>query len=245
MIILDNVSKRFQHQNGSWFTAVEPTSLTIHQGEIFGLMGYSGAGKSTLLRLINLLERPDTGTVTIDGQNLTALSNNQLRQARQNIGMIFQQFNLMANRTVAENIAFSLEVAGWQKIDIMPRVKECLTIVDLVNRANHYPAQLSGGQKQRVGIARALASKPHVMLADEPTSALDPATTRSVLTCLQEINRKFNVTIVIVTHEMSVIRRLCHRVALLDKGQLLEIAEVHQGEIHAKTTIGQLLINED
>lgn len=245
MITIDSVTKRFQTQDGNWFTAVEPTSLTIQQGEIFGLMGYSGAGKSTLLRLINLLERPDSGTVTIDGKELTSLSNHDLRHARQNIGMIFQQFNLMANRTVAQNIAFALEIAGWEKAAIMPRVMECLEIVDLVNRANHYPAQLSGGQKQRAGIARALAPKPHVMLADEPTSALDPATTKSVLACLKDINEKFNVTIVIVTHEMSVIRKLCNRVALLDKGRLLEVADVHSGQIHATTPIGQLLISDD
>lgn len=245
MITIDNVTKRFQTQDGNWFTAVEPTSLSIQQGEIFGLMGYSGAGKSTLLRLINLLERPDSGTVTIDGKELTSLSNHDLRHARQNIGMIFQQFNLMANRTVAQNIAFALEIAGWEKAAIMPRVMECLEIVDLVNRANHYPAQLSGGQKQRAGIARALAPKPHVMLADEPTSALDPATTKSVLACLKDINEKFNVTIVIVTHEMSVIRKLCNRVALLDKGRLLEVADVHSGQIHATTPIGQLLISDD
>lgn len=232
-------------QDGNEFTAVEPTSLHIEQGEIFGLMGYSGAGKSTLLRLINLLERPDTGTVTIDGQDLTALSANELRKARQNIGMIFQQFNLMANRTVAQNVAFALEVAGWKPTDIIPRVMECLAIVDLTERANHYPAQLSGGQKQRAGIARALAPKPHVMLADEPTSALDPATTRSLLACLQDINQQFNVTIVIVTHEMSVIRRLCHRVALLNHGKLLEVADVSNGQIHATTPIGQGLILED
>lgn len=245
MITLDNVTKQFVGQDGTPFTAVEPTSLTIQQGEIFGLMGYSGAGKSTLLRLMNLLERPDSGSVIIDGQNLTQMSPDALRQARQNIGMIFQQFNLMANRTVAQNVAFALEVAGWAKADIMPRVKECLAIVDLADRANHYPAQLSGGQKQRAGIARALAPRPHVMLADEPTSALDPATTKSVLACLKDINDKFNVTIVIVTHEMSVIRRLCHRVALLDKGKLLEVAEVRDGQIYANTPIGQLLINED
>lgn len=245
MITLDNVTKRFTTQDGNSFIAVEPTSLTIEQGEIFGLMGYSGAGKSTLLRLMNLLERPDSGKVMIDGKELTALSTHELRHARQNIGMIFQQFNLMANRTVAQNVAFALEVAGWQKADIMPRVMECLEIVDLANRANHYPAQLSGGQKQRAGIARALAPKPNVMLADEPTSALDPATTKSVLACLKDINEKFNVTIVIVTHEMSVIRRLCHRVALLDKGKLLEVAQVQQGIIQASTPIGQLLIQED
>lgn len=245
MIQLDNVSKHFLSQDGTPFTAVEPTSLDIAQGEIFGLMGYSGAGKSTLLRLINLLERPDTGTVTVNGQNLTAMTADQLRHARQNIGMIFQQFNLMANRTVAQNVAFALEVAGWNKADIMPRVMQCLEIVDLTARANHYPAQLSGGQKQRAGIARALAPKPQVMLADEPTSALDPATTRSLLACLKDINEQFNVTIVIVTHEMSVIRRLCHRAALLNHGKLLEVAEVTNGEIHAMTEIGKQLILED
>ncbi|RRD90808.1 methionine ABC transporter ATP-binding protein [Conchiformibius steedae] len=245
MIILENVSKRFQNRDKSWFAAVEPTDLHIRAGEIFGLMGYSGAGKSTLLRLINLLERPDSGRVVVDKQDLTAMSEAQLRRARQNIGMIFQQFNLLANRTVAQNVAFPLEIAGWQPEDIRQRVAECLDVVGLNERAEHYPAQLSGGQKQRVGIARALAPKPHVMLADEPTSALDPATTRSVLGCLQDINQRFGVTIVIVTHEMSVIRRLCHRTALLDKGKLLEVAEVKDGEILAQSEIGRELLRED
>ena len=200
MITLNQVSKRYQHQNKSWFTAVESTSLTIRQGEVFGLMGYSGAGKSTLLRLINLLERPDEGTVTVNGNNLTALNAAELRAARQNIGMVFQQFNLLANRTVAENIALPLQIAGWEQHKIQQRVTECLEIVDLVDRIDHFPAQLSGGQKQRAGIARALAPSPSVILADEPTSALDPATTRSVLECLADINKRFNVTIVIVTH---------------------------------------------
>lgn len=245
MIILDHVSKHYQTRDNKDFVAVEPTSLEIKQGEIFGLMGYSGAGKSTLLRLINLLERPDTGTVSVCGQELTALNATQLRQARQNIGMVFQQFNLLNNRTVAENVAFPLEIAKWPSKKIQARVEECLEIVDLQDRANHYPSQLSGGQKQRVGIARALAPQPQVILADEPTSALDPATTRSVLKCLEDINRRFNVTIVIVTHEMSVIRRLCDRAALLDKGRLLEIVEVHGNQIHAQSEIGQELIRED
>ena len=208
-------------------------------------MGYSGAGKSTLLRLINLLERPDSGSVSVDGQTLTALSAPSLRQARQHIGMVFQQFNLLANRTVAANVAFPLEVAGWQRSDIERRVAECLDIVGLTDRANHYPAQLSGGQKQRVGIARALAASPKVILADEPTSALDPATTRSVLECLLDINRRFNVTIVIVTHEMSVIRRLCDRAALLHQGKLLEVIDVKDNQIHAQSAIGQELVQED
>ena len=245
MIILDNVSKRYQTRDQSWFSAVEPTSLEIKDGEIFGLMGYSDAGKSTLLRLINLLERPDTGKVVVGKQELTALNAKELRQARQNIGMVFQQFNLLSNRTVADNVAFPLEIAGWPSEKIQARVAECLDIVGLQERAQHYPAQLSGGQKQRVGIARALASNPQVILADEPTSALDPATTRSVLECLEDINKRFNVTIVIVTHEMSVIRRLCDRAALLDKGRLLEVVEVHNNEIHAQSAVGRELIRED
>nr|WP_314228319.1 methionine ABC transporter ATP-binding protein [uncultured Kingella sp.] len=245
MITLDNVSKKYQTRDKGWFTAVEPTSLHINQGEIFGLMGYSGAGKSTLLRLINLLERPDTGKVLIDNQDLTAMSEAQLRQARQNIGMVFQQFNLLSNRTVAENVAFPLEIAGWDAAKIAQRVQECLEIVDLTERAQHYPAQLSGGQKQRVGIARALAPNPKVILADEPTSALDPITTRSVLGCLQDINTRFQVTIVIVTHEMSVIRKLCHRTALLHSGKLLEVADVKDGVILAQSEIGRELLRDD
>ena len=246
MIVLEQVSKRYRSRdNQSWFTAVEPTSLTIRQGEIFGLMGYSGAGKSTLLRLINLLERPDEGRVTVGNQDLTARSPADLRRARQNIGMVFQQFNLLSNRTVEQNVAFPLEVAGWDKQKIRERVAECLEIVRLSDRSQHYPAQLSGGQKQRVGIARALAPSPHVILADEPTSALDPATTRSVLACLEDINKQFNVTIVIVTHEMSVIRRLCDRTALLHEGKLLEVVEVKNNQIHALSEIGRELIRED
>ena len=219
MITLDRVSKRYQTRDKQWFTAVEPTSLDIGQGEIFGLMGYSGAGKSTLLRLINLLERPDSGRVLVGGEDLTAMTPAQLRRTRQNIGMVFQQFNLLSNRTVSGNVAFPLEIAGWPSEKTAVRVKECLEIVGLSDRAHHYPAQLSGGQKQRVGIARALAPNPKVILADEPTSALDPATTRSVLECLEDINRRFHVTIVIVTHEMNVIRRLCRRTALLHQGR--------------------------
>lgn len=245
MIILDNVSKKYQTRDKTWFTAVEPTSLTIEQGEIFGLMGYSGAGKSTLLRLINLLEHPDSGKVLIDNQDLTAMTDTQLRQARQSIGMVFQQFNLLSNHTVAENVAFPLEIAGWDKDKIAARVAECLEIVGLTERAGHYPAQLSGGQKQRVGIARALAPNPKVILADEPTSALDPITTRSVLACLKKINERFKVTIVIVTHEMSVIRKLCNRTALLHHGKLLEVAEVKDGMILAQSEIGQELLRDD
>ena len=247
MIVLEQVSKRYRHRgaDSNWFTAVAPLSLHIRAGEIFGLMGYSGAGKSTLLRLINLLERPDTGMVKVAGEELTALNSAGLRRARQHIGMVFQQFNLLANRTVADNVAFPLQVAGWATHDIEARVAECLNIVGLADRARHYPAQLSGGQKQRVGIARALAPSPKVILADEPTSALDPATTRSVLECLLDINQRFGVTIVIVTHEMSVIRRLCDRAALLHRGELLEVIDVKDNQIHAQSAIGQELVQED
>lgn len=245
MIVLDQVYKRYNHPNQmQWFDAVHPTSLTIKQGEIFGLIGFSGAGKSTLLRLINLLERPNGGKVMVDGQELTNLANSQLRKARQNIGMVFQQFNLLNNLTVANNIAFPLKIAGWSKSQIQDRVKECLTIVDLEDRIHHYPAQLSGGQKQRVGIARALAPSPHVILADEPTSALDPYTTRSVLECLRDINQRFNVTIVIVTHEMQVIRNLCNRAALMEKGRIVEIANIADKQIIANSDLARKLIED-
>lgn len=245
MIVLDQVYKRYAHPSqGKWFDAVHPTSLTIDQGEIFGLIGFSGAGKSTLLRLINLLERPDGGMVEVDGQDLTRLSSAQLRKARQNIGMIFQQFNLLSNLTVADNVAFPLKIAGWSKAAITKRVKECLAIVDLEDRINHYPAQLSGGQKQRVGIARALAPSPHVILADEPTSALDPFTTRSVLDCLRDINQRFNVTIVIVTHEMQVIRSICNRAALMEHGRIVEIADVKNKQILANSELANKLFED-
>ncbi|KMJ52287.1 ABC transporter ATP-binding protein [Vogesella sp. EB] len=242
MIHLKNVHKRFRRPEGGWFDAVRDTTLHIKAGEIFGLIGFSGAGKSTLLRLINLLERPDHGSVNVDGRDLTGLSAAELRRARQNIGMVFQQFNLMANRTVAANIAFPLEIAGWSRADIDQRVAECLDIVGLADRAGHYPAQLSGGQKQRVGIARALAPRPHVILADEPTSALDPKTTQSILDCLQDINARFGVTVVIVTHEMHVIRSICHRAALLDAGEVVELLEVTDKQVAARSALAKSLL---
>ena len=239
MIELESVRKRYPAPQGSgWFDAVHPISLRIAQGEIFGLIGQSGAGKSTLLRLINLLERPDGGQVRIDGQDLMQLNARGLRQMRQKIGMVFQQFNLMANRTVAGNVAFPLEIAGWSAERIRARVDECLEIVGLTERARHHPAQLSGGQKQRVGIARALAPHPSVILADEPTSALDPQTTQSVLDCLKDINQRFGVTIVIVTHEMQVVRALCQRAAVLSAGRIVDVVEVQGSSItthHAQT----------
>ncbi|NWK76555.1 methionine ABC transporter ATP-binding protein [Aquitalea sp. LB_tupeE] len=242
MIHLQNIRKRFRRPDGGWFDAVQDTSLSITAGEVFGLIGFSGAGKSTLLRLINLLERPDSGAVIVDGQDLTAMNAPALRRARQHLGMVFQQFNLMANRTVADNIAFPLEIAGWSRGDIAQRVAECLEVVGLSDRAQHYPAQLSGGQKQRVGIARALAPRPKVILADEPTSALDPKTTQSILDCLRDINQRFGVTVVIVTHEMHVVRSICHRAAVLDAGQVVEVVEVSDGTVDARSDLARSLL---
>ena len=244
MIEIRGLSKSFPTADGD-FSALRDVNLTIADGDIYGIVGMSGAGKSTLVRCINLLERPTSGTVVIDGEDMTALSPSALREKRRDIGMIFQQFNLMSNRTVYDNVAFNLTVAGYPRADIYKRVMDCLEIVDLTDRAGHYPAQLSGGQKQRVGIARAIAPSPKVLLADEPTSALDPSTTRSLLTCLRDINEQLGVTIVIVTHEMSVIRRLCDRAALLHQGQLLEVADIRDGLIQATTPIGKGLVHED
>ncbi|MGI4935204.1 MAG: methionine ABC transporter ATP-binding protein, partial [Janthinobacterium lividum] len=202
VIRIDSVSKSFALPRGVRFDAVKAVSLDIHAGDIFGLIGKSGAGKSTLLRLINLLERPDSGSVTVDGRELTSLGKSALRDARQNIGMIFQQFNLLQNASVFDNVAFPLRIHGrTAKAEIARRVEECLALVGLNDKSESFPAQLSGGQKQRVAIARALASRPAVLLCDEPTSALDAETTRALLETLSDINRQLGVTIVIVTHE--------------------------------------------
>ncbi|WP_034411006.1 methionine ABC transporter ATP-binding protein [Derxia gummosa] len=221
-IHLDHVSKAFALPGGRRFDAVRDVSLDIARGSAFGVIGMSGAGKSTLLRLVNLLERPDAGRVIVDGVDLTALSRSRLRAARRGIGMIFQQFNLLLNATVEANVAFPLEIAGEPKAAIARRVAECLDIVGLADKARSHPAQLSGGQKQRVAIARALTTRPGVLLCDEPTSALDPQTTRSVLDTLATINRDHGVTLVIVTHEMEVVRRLCDEVAVMEDGHLAD-----------------------
>ncbi len=225
MIILDQVKKVFQTSSGQ-VTAVDSVNLEIKKGEIFGIIGYSGAGKSTLIRLLNLLERPTDGTVTIDGKDLTKVSAKELRLARQQIGMVFQHFNLLWSRTVYENIAFSLEIAGVKKNEIKPRVLELIQLVGLSGKENNYPSQLSGGQKQRVGIARALANNPKVLLCDEATSALDPQTTDEILDLLVTINRKYNLTIVLITHEMHVIQKICHHVAIMENGRIVEQGDV-------------------
>lgn len=220
---------------------VHPTDLDVAPGEIHGIIGFSGAGKSTLLRLVNLLERPDAGHVIVHGEDLTAMPPRALRAARQRIGMIFQHFNLLHNRTVADNVAFPLRIAGASPQHIRQRVQTCLAFVDLAEKAGAYPAQLSGGQKQRVAIARALAPEPHVLLADEPTSALDPRTTRALLEVLADVNRRLGVTILLVSHEMGVIRHLCHRVTVMEGGQVVERLSLEHGKIPPDSLLAQWL----
>jgi len=221
MIKLCNVSKQYDH-----FKAIHNISLTVNSGEIFGLIGPSGAGKSTLLRVMNLLEVPTSGDVVVANQNLTTSSQKQLRIARKSIGMVFQHFNLLANKTVFENIEIALELAEFNKNERSARVKECLQFVGLETMASQYPAQLSGGQKQRVAIARALATEPQILLCDEPTSSLDPTTTAEILTVLETINRTLGVTIVIVSHEMDVIKSICQRVCVLADGEVFETVSI-------------------
>ncbi|SAI40896.1 D-methionine ABC transporter ATP-binding protein [Bordetella ansorpii] len=244
LIQLDRVSKRYVGREGS-FDAVRDVSLSIRAADTFGIIGKSGAGKSTLLRLINLLERPDTGRVQVAGTELTTLRKRELRRARQSIGMIFQQFNLLQNLTVFDNVAFPLRVHGVrdrQRIDA--RVARCLEIVGLIDKRGSHPAQLSGGQKQRVAIARALVSEPAVLLCDEPTSALDPETTRSVLGVLRDINQRLGVTIVIVTHELAVVRALCRHVAVMEAGRVVEQAEISRAGVTLHTALGRELVRE-
>ena len=225
MITLSKVSKTF-HSAGRQVAAVRDVSLSIEPGEIFGIIGRSGAGKSTLIRLINLLTVPDTGEVIVDGRDLTRLDAEQLRSARREIGMIFQHFNLMSSRTVFGNVALPLELIGRPPEEIRSEVNRLLALVGLSAESERYPQQLSGGQKQRVGIARALASKPKVLLSDEATSALDPETTRSILDLLQRINRELGLTIVLITHEMRVIKQICDRIAVMDAGRVVESGKV-------------------
>ena len=234
MVRFDGVSKSFTAGKQT-VTAVDGIDLTIEQGEIFGIIGYSGAGKSTLVRLINGLERATAGTITVDGVDVTALSESGLRPIRTGIGMIFQQFNLFRSRTVAGNVAYPLKVAGWPKQRRTERVAELLEFVGLSGRAGAYPDQLSGGQKQRVGIARALATSPKLLLADESTSSLDPETTQEVLRLLQKINRELGVTVIVITHEMDVVRTIGDRVAVLDGGRIVEQGAVFEVFSNPKT----------
>ncbi len=224
MITFENITKTYGGK--THVQALKGISLTIHDGEIFGIIGKSGAGKSTLVRCINMLEKPTTGKVIIDDKELTAMSDSQLRAERKNIGMIFQHFNLLSSRTVFDNIAFPLELAGASKEVIRSKVDSLLELVGLTDRQFNYPSQLSGGQKQRVGIARALASDPKILLCDEATSALDPQTTKSILELLKDINKRLGITIVIITHEMAVIKEICDRVAVIEGGVIKEQGRV-------------------
>ena len=225
MIELTHVSKDFG-KGRQLVHAVRDVSLSIDRGEIFGIIGFSGAGKSTLVRCINLLERPTAGTVTVDGKEVTALTAHELRQTRKKIGMIFQHFNLMPSRTVAGNVAYPLRGSGLSKKETADKVMHLLELVGIEDKADAYPSQLSGGQKQRVSIARALANDPNVLLCDEATSALDPQTTKSILRLLKQLNKTLGITIVIITHEMDVVKEVCHRVAVMEHGRVVEQGEV-------------------
>ena len=225
LIEIQHLSKTFQTKDAE-IRALNDINLAIEQGDIFGIIGMSGAGKSTLVRCMNMLERPTKGTVLFDGKDLYRLSEPNLRRVRRSIGMIFQQFNLLMQRTALENVCFPLEIAGIHQPEAKKRAAELLDLVGLSDRAASYPTQLSGGQKQRVAIARALATNPKVLLCDEATSALDPTTTQSILSLLRDINKRLGITIVIITHEMSVIEKICNRVAVIDESRIAESGPV-------------------
>ncbi|MBF7144442.1 MULTISPECIES: methionine ABC transporter ATP-binding protein [Pseudomonas] len=245
MIEFQDVHKTYRVA-GRDIPALHATRLVIPSGQVFGLIGHSGAGKSTLLRLINRLEQPSGGTIFIDGEDVTAYRPDRLRQLRQQVSMIFQHFNLLASKTVADNVALPLRLAGQlSEADIDKRVASLLARVGLSEHARKYPAQLSGGQKQRVGIARALSTEPKILLCDEATSALDPQTTASVLRLLAEINRELNLTIVLITHEMDVIRRVCDQVAVMDAGRIVEQGPVAQVFLHPTHPTTKRFVQED
>ena len=241
MIELQHLSKTFG-SGESAVHALEDVTLSIEEGEIFGVIGLSGAGKSTLVRCINLLERPTSGTVLVNGQDMTRLSGRALREARRNIGMIFQGFDLLMQRDALANVRFPLELAGVERGEADARARELIKTVGLEGREHAYPAQLSGGQKQRVAIARALATNPKVLLCDEATSALDPTTTESILELLKQINRTLGVTVVVITHEMRVVERICSRVAIIAESHIAELGEVQEVFLHPKTEAAKKLV---
>lgn len=241
IIELRGLGKTYENKNNT-VKALEDINLSIYEGEIFGIIGLSGAGKSTLVRCINYLERPTEGKVIFNGIDLSEVSDRELLKIRQSMGMIFQQFNLLMQRTALQNVCFPLEIAGVSKKEAKKRAYELLEIVGLADRAKAYPSQLSGGQKQRVAIARALATNPKVLLCDEATSALDPTTTKSILSLLKEINEKLGITIIVITHEMSVIEEICNRVAIIDHSQIAEIGYVDEVFMKPKSKIGRQLV---
>ncbi len=242
MITLQQVSKTFQSKAGA-VDAVREVTLEINQGEIFGIIGFSGAGKSTLIRCMNLLERPTTGKVIVDRQDITALKQKELREVRRGIGMIFQHFNLLRSRTVSQNIAFPLKKSTLSKGEKEKKISALLELVGLSDKRDAYPSQLSGGQKQRVAIARALANEPKVLLCDEATSALDPQTTKSILKLLKKLNETMGITIVLITHEMAVVKEICDRVAIMQNGQLVEEGTTQEVFLHPKQKLTQDFIH--
>lgn len=241
IVELVGLGKVFQNK-GNEVKALENINLTINEGEIFGIIGLSGAGKSTLVRCINYLERPTSGAVLFDGADLGTLKEKELLKSRQSMGMIFQQFNLLMQRNALQNICFPLEIAGASRKQAKIRAMELLEVVGLSDKIKAYPAQLSGGQKQRVAIARALATNPKVLLCDEATSALDPTTTRSILKLLKEINQKLGITVIVITHEMSVVEEICNRVAIIDNSQIAEVGNVEEVFIRPKSNIAKQLV---
>ena len=243
-ILIQDVSKTFETKDGS-VQALNHVSLSIETGDIYGIIGMSGAGKSTLVRCMNFLEVPSEGKVLIDGKSLSEFSPKELRKEREKIGMIFQHFNLLMQKNVLENVCFPLYIQGKNKAEARAKALELLEIVGLADRAKAYPAQLSGGQKQRVAIARALASDPQILLCDEATSALDPQTTSSILELLQDINQKFGITIVIITHQMSVVREICTHVAIMKDGEVKEQGLVEEIFSHPKSQVAKELISKD
>ncbi len=241
MIQIRDVTKTFTGKDNQ-VEALKGISLTIEKGDIYGIIGMSGAGKSTLVRCLNFLERPTTGTVLVEGRDLSAMSGKELRKVRTEIAMIFQHFNLLMQRSVLDNVCFPMEIVGVKKSDARKRAMELLEVVGLTEKAKSYPAQLSGGQKQRVAIARALANNPKILLCDEATSALDPTTTKSILRLLQQINRDYGITIVIITHEMSVVQEICSHVAIIDNGELAEHGAVEEVFTSPRTAAAKKLV---
>ncbi|RIY31479.1 methionine ABC transporter ATP-binding protein [Psittacicella gerlachiana] len=231
-------------KKGQVYHALKNLNLTINQGQIFGIIGRSGAGKSTLIRLINLLERPTTGQVLINDKDITKLSTKELNKLRQKIGMVFQHFNLLSSKTILENVIFPLKIAGVEKETLEPRAIELLKLVGLEDHIHKYPSQLSGGQKQRVGIARALANQPEILLCDEATSALDPETTRSILDLLKDLSTKLNLTIVLITHSMDVIRAICDQVTVIEAGEIAEQGDVVEVFLHPQHPTTKKLLSE-
>ena len=242
MIELKHVSKKYDSGANGGVDALKDVSLTIEDGDIYGIIGMSGAGKSTLVRCINLLEKPTSGEIIVNGQRLDTMTPAQLRAAGRNITMIFQHFNLLMQRTCLRNVCFPMELAGVKKADAEKRARELLEVVGLPDKANAYPAQLSGGQKQRIAIARALATDPKVLLCDEATSALDPNTTHAILTLIKDINKKLGITVVVITHQMSVVEEICDHVAILDGGVVVEEGSVQEIFSNPKTPAAKRLV---